>query len=305
MSSTVKCRYVSIYRCCRAIVLYVVNYGKEIREYRMSKKKKSVWLTYAWDDNADGDVDFVANELVKSGLDIKLDRWNLSAGRRLWEQIESFICDSEKSDSWVLYATQTSLSSESCKEEFAYALDRALKTRGSTFPIIGLFPSTVDDGLIPAGIRTRLFVSLTDPDWKERIKASVEERESVIQGPPIEPYDINVHLIQDEEPKTFAIEMRPRAGSWSPFMAAIPVAEKDILLYPPLRPGPKDQPQVVIKYTGSLSWNHGESLNGRYWVEKVNIEVTPTQSCYLFCKRLPSILVFGVHNGQPRYQVSF
>ncbi|GAH97852.1 unnamed protein product, partial [marine sediment metagenome] len=126
-------------------------------------QKKSIWITYAWDDNADGDVDFAAQELIRKGLDVKLDRWNLTAGKRLWEQIESFIQDPVKSDGWLLYTTQTSLGNEKCKEEFAYALDRALSTRGGDFPVIALFPATVEESLIPAGIKTRLFVSLTDP----------------------------------------------------------------------------------------------------------------------------------------------
>ncbi len=48
---------------------------------------KSIWITYSWVDNKDGDVDFAAQELIRAGLDIKLDRWNLSAGKRLWEQM--------------------------------------------------------------------------------------------------------------------------------------------------------------------------------------------------------------------------
>jgi len=51
----------------------------------------TIWLTYRWDDNKDQDVDFLAHELVAAGLTVKLDRWNLGAGRRLWEQIENFI----------------------------------------------------------------------------------------------------------------------------------------------------------------------------------------------------------------------
>ena len=132
----------------------------------------TTWLTYAWEDNKEGDVDFVAQELEQAGVSVKLDRWNLKAGKRLWEQIEHFIQDPQESDAWVLYATANSLGSEACKEEFAYALDRALRSRGQDFPVVGLFPGTVDEDLIPAGIRTRLYVSLTDPDWKERIKAA-------------------------------------------------------------------------------------------------------------------------------------
>ena len=38
-----------------------------------------------------------------------------------------------------LIATNNSLASEPCKEEFAYALDRALNGRGQDFPVIVLF----------------------------------------------------------------------------------------------------------------------------------------------------------------------
>jgi hypothetical protein len=126
----------------------------------------TVWLTYAWGDNENRDVEFVAQELASVGVDVKLDRWNLQAGKRLWAQIEAFVQDPTRSDAWAMYATQRSLGSEACKEEFAYALDRALHTRGESFPIMGLFPGPVEDSLVPAGIRTRLYVSLTDPDWK-------------------------------------------------------------------------------------------------------------------------------------------
>ena len=153
----------------------------------------TVWITYAWADNKDSDVDFIAQELERSGITVKLDRWNITAGKRLWQQIENFISNPEESDAWILYATQNSLGSEACKEEYSYALDRALHQRGSTFPIIGLFSSTVDDSLIPAGLRTRLYVSLTDPDWKERIKVSAEGSGLRIASSVVQPFTIDIH----------------------------------------------------------------------------------------------------------------
>ena len=36
-----------------------------------------VWLTYAWLDNAEQDVDYIAQELRRLGLNVQLDRWNL------------------------------------------------------------------------------------------------------------------------------------------------------------------------------------------------------------------------------------
>lgn len=141
----------------------------------------TVWLTYAWDDNKADDVTFVAQQIQAAGLVVKMDRWVIGAGTRLWEQIENHITNPGLSDVWVIYATQISLGSQACKEEYAYALDRALHTRGGGFPVIALFPTSVDSTLIPAGIRTRLYVSLTDPDWIERIKAAAEQRSGTCQ----------------------------------------------------------------------------------------------------------------------------
>lgn len=256
---------------------------------------KSVWITYAWDDNKDGDVDFTAQELVRAGLDVKLDRWNLGAGKRLWEQIEKFIGEPSQSNAWLLYATQASLGSEKCKEEFAYALGRALETRGSEFPIIALFPATVDSDLIPAGIKTRLFVSITDPDWKERIVAAVEERTPSITKVNVEPYDLNIH----KSGEGHVIEVRPRAGTWSPFIAAIPMNEKEAVS-PSLSHGPaKNIPSACML----MNCGDGISSDGRLWLMYAGNQATPTQSYFIFCKRLPSILIFGINGGQPQYQV--
>lgn len=34
----------------------------------------TVWITYAWEDNKEGDVDFAAQELLRSGLQVKLEK---------------------------------------------------------------------------------------------------------------------------------------------------------------------------------------------------------------------------------------
>lgn len=93
----------------------------------------TIWVTYAWVDNEHDDVMFVVQELQRAGLQVKLDRWNIGAGRHLWEQIATFIDSPSESDAWVLYATQASLGSKACKEEIAIALQRALSKRRADF----------------------------------------------------------------------------------------------------------------------------------------------------------------------------
>ncbi len=255
-----------------------------------------IWLTYAWVDNESNDVDYVAQELISEGLEVRLDRWNLSAGRRLWEQIEHFIQNPDESNAWMIYATQNSLGSEACKEEYAYALDRALSSRGNRFPIIGLFPSTVDNSLIPAGIRTRLYVSLTDPDWKERVTAAVEGRDLDIQTTLIEPYYITLHELPEViDGRRFAIEVRPRGGTWTRFIIGVPINERG-RVNPAIMHGPSGSlPNAGILFFSS----EGISDDGNYWCMKAQNEATPTQSYFLYCNEHPSMIAFGDENNQP------
>jgi hypothetical protein len=259
----------------------------------------TIWITYAWADNQHGDVDFVAQELEQAGLQVKLDRWNISAGQRLWSQIENFIVSPEQSDAWLLVATNNSLSSEPCKEEYAYALNRALDVRGHSYPVIALFLGPVDQNLIPAGIRTRLYVSITDPDWKERIAAAAEGRIQQIQRQQIQPFHIHMHQNQPG-PKPIAIEVRPRAGVWAPFIAAVPMSEKDNI-DPNIMIGPRDVPTN----TGMLvNCGEGTSPDGKMWVMTSGNQATPTESYYIWCKLVPSTLVFGVNGSAPQYTVN-
>ena len=251
----------------------------------------TLWLTYAWADNQRNDVDFVAQQLESAGLTVNLDRWGLQAGHRLWEQIERFILDPAACDAWAIYATTNSLGSEPCKEEYAYALDRAIGTRGGDFPLIAITNGNAIHNSLPAGLRTRLYVSTRDSDWLERVVAAAERRAIRTVRGQIEPFDITFH-----EPTSpgnpYHIEVRPRAGVMSPFAAAIPTAEQERVqlrfMYGP--PGGLLDGACVVGETTV------ESVD---WLQKIltNVEITPTTSCYLICDELPTRLAFGVWGG--------
>lgn len=63
-----------------------------------------------------------------------LDRRDIAAGKRLWDQIADKITDPEVCDAWVFLVSHNSLTSQPCREELAYALDRALESRGGVIP---------------------------------------------------------------------------------------------------------------------------------------------------------------------------
>lgn len=267
----------------------------------------TLWLTYSWKDNTANDVDFMAQEIKTTGVNVKLDRWDLAAGKRLWEQIGAKISDPSVCQSWGIYATQDSLVSEPCKEELYYALDRAISSRGEAFPIIGIFPSPIESSLIPPAIRIRLYVSLTDPDWKERVRAAVLGEKVSISRIEVLPYEVKIHTIDPTnytpraglDGKT-AIELRPRAGVWCPIFVGIPSSESE-RVNPELRRGPKGHvPAGCVLHGGTPQL----SKCGTYWGMTAMDEATPTQSLYLICDSLPSRIKFGVNGGAPQYEIN-
>ncbi len=258
----------------------------------------TIWITYAWDDNKSQDIDFIAQELISAGINVKLDRWNIRAGLRLWDQIANFITNPTECDGWVFIATQNSLGSEPCREELAYAIDRALSQRTVAFPLIGLFLSSVDTGLIPAAIKTRLFVSIRDPDWKERIKSAVENRSPNVTRQIVKPYHFTLHP-KSKGDTAWTIEVGPRAGSWVPFFVAVPANQQNT--YFTIMHSPRGQ----IPLSGGMLFNYGEGLStdGNWWLNWAGNEATPTMSYFIFSAKMPRQMMFGVFNGQPQYLI--
>ena len=82
---------------------------------------KKVWVTYAWKDNEDKDIDFIVQELDKKNIDVRFDRGNLIPGQRLRTQIGGLITDPNEWDAWGIVLTPNSIQSQPCVEELSYA----------------------------------------------------------------------------------------------------------------------------------------------------------------------------------------
>ncbi|MGE5778361.1 MAG: toll/interleukin-1 receptor domain-containing protein [Hyphomicrobiales bacterium] len=242
-----------------------------------------LWITYAWKDNEQSDVDFVVQQLKRAGMDVQIDRFALGAGRRLWEQIGAKITNPNESDAWAIYATENSLASEPCKEELAIALDRALCARGEAYPLIGIFPASVATDLIPPAIRVRLYVSLRDPDWIERVKAAVERRAPAIRQDILPPL---FHRIFST-PKQFVVEARPRVGRWYPIYILIPMPEVNRLAAALVGPS------GAVPSAGMTAQSESQTQDGKWKAIILSHEATPGQSVYVVFNQLPSALGIG------------
>lgn len=240
---------------------------------------KKIWLTYAWKDNEDADIDHVVSSLQATGLGVKYDRIHLLAGRKLWDQIDKAITTPSECDGWAIFVTRNSLASEACREEIAYALRRALDSRGE-FPLIGIFPEPIDPSLVPSAIATRLYVTLQDPEWATRVADAVAGVPSVKSTAPPLNFQIKWHT-------PLMLEVRPRSGRWFPFAALVKTSERDRLAS--VIDGPYGTPP--------RTWMGGEAditrNNGTLSGTKIEKAITNLNSAYIGFSKLPTSLWFG------------
>lgn len=179
-----------------------------------------LWITYAWSDNNEGDFDYLVEELKNNGILAIYDKISLIPGRKLWTQIADRI---EKGTlaAWAYLITPDSLSSPACQEELAYALQRALNTKGDEFPLIGLLHKvSIRD--VPLALRVRLCINLANPDWIEEVRAGVEGIPPKRAIPEQLPYIIKIHNRYLNQDNHCAIEIRPRFGEIAYWRLAFP-----------------------------------------------------------------------------------
>lgn len=243
----------------------------------------NLWLTYAWVDNADYDVDHVIIKLRESGLSVHFDRQQIIPGRRLWSQVDKAISDPDRCDGWAIFATENSFKSEPCLEELAYALDRTLRTRGTEFPLIGIFPQPIDRKIIPSAIATRLYVTLRDPDWATAVR-------DALHGTRTEPKLVFDPIVAKFH-KGDILELRPRSGRFYPCLVLVPTHEKDLL--DTVDYGPSDRPPMASIVSSS-------AVDTDEWFGvQLGHAIDNLSSAYVHFKGgLPSRVIFGDNKDQ-------
>lgn len=249
---------------------------------------KKLWLTYCWKDNEDLDVDYIVQELGKAGLAVQLDRRQLVTGQRLWEQIDAGITRPENSDAWAIVVSKQSLESGPCREEIAYALDRALQARGGGYPLMGIFVEQIAHELIPSVIRTRLYVSLEDGEWVERIRSGTHGESPKITPAVIPPQSITFH--RNRGGHALVVEARPRAGYWNPCAIRVLAAERNLIEGVVVRPSKK------VPALSTREFREGYHPSDRQWWMYDGGEAataSPTMSMYAFFNGAPSRLLIG------------
>jgi hypothetical protein len=254
----------------------------------MMNSAPKLWLTYAWRDNEEQGVDFVISELKSTGLDVHFDRAQLIVGKRLWQQIDAAIKDSSTS-AWAMFVTENSLRSEPCLEEIAYALDRALREKGSDFPLIGIFPAPVDREILPSALATRLYVNLRDPSWKKQVHDGV----------------VGKNTFNVQAPTSIRSQMAYRAyiggvatgGHMGPFAAMVPEEEHDN--FGTIFVSPRNYFPKSMMTMGLFEQRRHDTTAGLMSLKHLQQPVDSINSGFVcFKNRRPRVVCFGPLNGE-------
>lgn len=251
-----------------------------------------MWLTYAWKDNDDGDFHHLVARLEEAGLDVAYDRIQLVPGRRLWDQIAARITSGDIAG-WAYLVTPASLASQACREELAYALDRALRSTEEEFPLIGLIHGVPVDEL-PTALRVRFCVDVADPDWVDAVVAAIEGRPPKVEAPDPGGIRLDFHQSYGADGSYGAFEFRPRFGEVTYWRLAFPVELADASV----GSGPAGG--------GAVGGNMENYVDGNTEIEGMSMRfvgsgntLTPGTSAYLsFHGQPPSAVCFGV-SSQP------
>jgi len=255
---------------------------------------RKLFITYAWDNNKEGDFDYIAQQLRSAGLDVRFDRVQFTAGKRLWEQIGETIASSDI-DGWAYLITPQSLLSEKCKEEYYLALGRALDTKGADFPLITLMYNARFEDL-PPSLRMRLGVSLSDPHWIERVVASVERRDPALPKEEFQP--IKLAWRPGVQPAQRALEITPRITTLGHWRVAVPLSHKASVVY--FTEALSGALPSMSMLTMSVSGDFGD-----YYVVGAQGPIGNGVSAYILFKPsepLPPYIIVG-GRGSPDYRI--
>lgn len=248
---------------------------------------KKLWLTYAWKDNEDKDIDYIIQELDKTDISVKFDRRNLIPGQRLWTQIGGFITDPNECDAWGIVLTRNSLESDACIEELSYALDRALDSKGEKFPLFALLHN-ISSKMLPPALKIRLCINLEDTDWVSQVLAAVKQSALGYTPSDLSPYILKEHPTDNG----YWLEIRPRFERISPFMVAVDYVEKSSRNVTRCIAGSAGVPALGTMW----SWidSDGTLTDGTHiWFWQGGNEASSIYSYYLFYKKRPKRIWVG------------
>lgn len=235
----------------------------------------AVWITFATENNVDGDVDYVAQEIDRSGLRTRLHPLFPDEDDKIDRLMPAFLTRPDQSDAWIFYGSDEALQQDRL-ERIRRVVDRASLERGP-FPRVGLFTSTLTMAKAEElQFTERMF--LDETDWRSRLGAALQTNLEAVAGNEsgLPSYVTKLYPIS-REPYQYAFEFRPKIGRWEPALFAILPEER----------------ATVDPHIEEHAYEEGFSEDGEWYFQVGQAPATPQASYKILMKQLPSRLAFG------------
>src|SRR6188768_975286 len=97
----------------------------------------TVWITFATEDNVDGDIDYLAQEISNCGWKTRMHPMFPGEDDKIDRLMPAFLTRPEQSDAWILYGSDRALQ-HGRAARIEGVIQRALSARGA-FTAVGLF----------------------------------------------------------------------------------------------------------------------------------------------------------------------
>ena len=243
----------------------------------------TVWITFATEDNVDGDIDYLAQEISRTGWRTRLHPLFPDEDEKMDRLMPVFLGRPEQSDAWLLYSSER-MATEGRMDRMRIALEAARAKRGS-LPTIAVEAGPPQPGIEALDLTRR--ISAENPDWRTLLRQILipEQPDSAEGGL----HAFVAHLHPDPTGAYAQIfELRPKFGRWDPFVFAVLPEEKDRVA-PRLQPNGRGEPpphaQAPVReaFSDDAEW---------YYVTGAEA-ATPVTSYYVYLRDLPSRLAFG------------
>ena len=130
------------------------------------------------------------------------------------------------------------------------------------------------------------------------------------------PYWLQLHWFgKATNPESFAIELAPNEGRWSPFYVGFPIRDRGAMTPVYLAHGLRGDAGYAKRLRHDIqkagqsesllpTVTEGPSSDGEWWIMRSSVHANAVQSAFLCCRRIPALLVFDRLVGNRRMPYS-
>lgn len=230
----------------------------------------TVWITFATEDNVDGNVDYLAQEISRCGWKTRMHPMFPGEDDKIDRLMPAFLAKPQQSDAWILYGSGRAMD-DGRAARLEGAIQKAIAMRGS-FTAVGLFPAGPDR----RGFHLTHSIGLHDADWREQLGKALGCDLTEQSGGALPSYIANVKVLSGTD-YGYSFECRPRLGRWDAFVFAVP---------------PEDRDRVAPMIPGE-SVEEGFSDDAEWYFQIARRRATAAEGYSVLMRELPSRLAFG------------